>query len=544
MPPFDLLDQDALSVLLGHLDGIAFERLAAVSSALRRRLMEASEALWAERFGGERTFERAAAANADADGRSKVTRALRTRALTLANWRTSNPIVARLVLVPTERSGMVTTLALSDRLLASGGCDHCVRLWDLAADGAAVRTLRGHTGAIRCLLFGAPHTRTLFSGAWDKTIRVWDLESGACARELSGAHERALMALALASEHVLVSAGGEGRVVWWDLRTGARVRTRRRDSPVLALTVGVEGTRAQYADGSSRLFRTPLEPEQASRGLGLEPETALRGSISADADSDSGAPLRWSNFDPAFAGAAGCAANKSEWLVEPIDVHAPPAQTAAQLALARTPRMLPNGTPLPAELQALYAASQNTSRFVDGAAAADGSVALCTRDELLLLGRVGGARAARSAATTCAHVLPAVSPGSGLCCALLPEAGLALFGCSTCVCLHALPPRAGRHVAPPARLALSASPSALLARWDMCVVGLPGGQIVVFELAHGRAAAGGGAGAGGGFGERFGNGGGVIGVLIARTQLRPQLVAAVCVALLALVAAAAFQRAA
>ncbi|MCS6774163.1 MAG: hypothetical protein NZ693_08640 [Thermoflexales bacterium] len=57
------------------------------------------------------------------------------------------------------------------RLLASGGLDSTVRLWQVS-DGALLRTLEGHTRPVDSVAF-SPDGRLLASGSWDGTVRLW-----------------------------------------------------------------------------------------------------------------------------------------------------------------------------------------------------------------------------------------------------------------------------------------------------------------------------------------------------------------------------------
>ena len=62
------------------------------------------------------------------------------------------------------------------RLLASGGYDETVRLWDRAT-GDCLRTLTAHT-AVQAVAF-SPDGRLLASCGNDRKVRLWDLSRSA-----------------------------------------------------------------------------------------------------------------------------------------------------------------------------------------------------------------------------------------------------------------------------------------------------------------------------------------------------------------------------
>jgi WD40 repeat protein len=75
-------------------------------------------------------------------------------------------------------------LAADGHLVASGGVDGAVKLWE-AASGRLLATLQGHTGLVYGVaLAGDGHL--VASGGADGTVKLWDGASGAGLRTLRG----------------------------------------------------------------------------------------------------------------------------------------------------------------------------------------------------------------------------------------------------------------------------------------------------------------------------------------------------------------------
>ncbi len=103
-------------------------------------------------------------------------------------------------------------------LLAAGGSDGSVTLWDLAS-GNPVRVFHAHSGAVWAVAF-SPDSHHLASAGSDGAIRLWDPATGQPTHTLHG-HTRAVWAVAFSPDgHHLASASDDGAIRLWDLTNG------------------------------------------------------------------------------------------------------------------------------------------------------------------------------------------------------------------------------------------------------------------------------------------------------------------------------------
>jgi WD40 repeat protein len=165
--------------------------------------------------------------------------------------------VAELAVLPI--GGPVPSAAISPdgTLLASGGEDSLVILWDMA-DGQLVRVLEGHTGAVLALAF-SPDGRTLASGNADQTVILWDVATGEMIRSLVG-HADAVTALTFSPDGTLLATGGMDAVRLWDAVTGGELAVLEGHAGLVSsLAFSSDGQRlvSRGADGSVRLWGVP-----------------------------------------------------------------------------------------------------------------------------------------------------------------------------------------------------------------------------------------------------------------------------------------------
>jgi WD40 repeat protein/serine/threonine protein kinase len=116
--------------------------------------------------------------------------------------------------------GPVNAVAFSPdgRLLASGGIDHTVRVWDMTSwkpGTAPLHVLSRHADKVWSLAF-SPDGKTLVSGSFDGTIALWDVATGAEVRTLTG-HARGPANVTFSPDGKTLAGGtDDGLVKLWD----------------------------------------------------------------------------------------------------------------------------------------------------------------------------------------------------------------------------------------------------------------------------------------------------------------------------------------
>jgi ribosome biogenesis protein YTM1 len=107
-------------------------------------------------------------------------------------------------------------------LLASGGWDHSVRLWDVAA-GRAVATYNGSKAVFAVAAASGGGRGAIAFGGAEGALRVWDARARGEAVSVKGYAAGGAWVAALAwrpgSEHHVASVSHDGCLRLWDLRT-------------------------------------------------------------------------------------------------------------------------------------------------------------------------------------------------------------------------------------------------------------------------------------------------------------------------------------
>lgn len=136
------------------------------------------------------------------------------------------------------------SISADRRLLATAGrvADSAVRVYDLTT-GALVRTLGDHPGGVEAIAF-APDGKLLATGGKDLVIRLWDVAGCKLARSLEGHQGEAVMALAWSPDGTLLASASwenTSSIHFWDPATGGQLKTVVANGPVQVLAFSPDG---------------------------------------------------------------------------------------------------------------------------------------------------------------------------------------------------------------------------------------------------------------------------------------------------------------
>ena len=111
--------------------------------------------------------------------------------------------------------GSLLTQAYEPQII-TGGYDSVVKLWDLST-GKCMQTLTQHKKGIRAMV--AHHEEYTFASVGADKVRIWKCPEGQPLRNIAG-HNAIINAMALNKDNVLVTAGDNGTMYFWDWPSG------------------------------------------------------------------------------------------------------------------------------------------------------------------------------------------------------------------------------------------------------------------------------------------------------------------------------------
>jgi WD40 repeat protein len=148
------------------------------------------------------------------------------------------------------------------KILASGGYDGKVILWDLAGYPLS-RPLSGHKGAIQGVAFRTPDGKELASSSDDGTVVLWDVEKQTVSKSLQGGGS--LYGVAFSPNGKILACGRkDGVVVLWDMESGHQTMLPGHEGSVHSVAFSPDGKTLATGGAADRkiIFWNVATPKQ------------------------------------------------------------------------------------------------------------------------------------------------------------------------------------------------------------------------------------------------------------------------------------------
>jgi WD40 repeat protein len=141
------------------------------------------------------------------------------------------------VVVQTGHSDVIKPIAISSdgKVLASGGRDNTIRLWEMST-GRELRTLLAGD-QVEALAFSTDGAA--LASAQGGTVKIWGVPTGAELRTLTG-HRNGPGAVAFSRDGAILVSGSQDEIIVWDIPAGKeRQRLSRRTDSFIATSIAL-----------------------------------------------------------------------------------------------------------------------------------------------------------------------------------------------------------------------------------------------------------------------------------------------------------------
>jgi WD40 repeat protein len=111
------------------------------------------------------------------------------------------------------------------KLVATGGQNMDICLWDSEKGVQVIKQLMGHKGGINCVAFGT-NKNVLVSASGDKTIMVWELskKGSAMLKHLLLGHSDHVLCIALSPDDLYIASASEDKTIrLWNVTWGQQI---------------------------------------------------------------------------------------------------------------------------------------------------------------------------------------------------------------------------------------------------------------------------------------------------------------------------------
>lgn len=153
--------------------------------------------------------------------------------------------------VPLDTVVRCISFSTCGKLLASGGRDGKLIIWDANTGEPLLGPMQSHSQSIHSVAFSPDGTRVI-SGSRDKSIRVWDSYMGHAILKPLLKHTQCITSVAHSSMHIL-SASKDGSVCFWDAYTGGLLAQYRVGSGAAVRSVAFSSDGTWALSGSDSL---------------------------------------------------------------------------------------------------------------------------------------------------------------------------------------------------------------------------------------------------------------------------------------------------
>jgi len=150
-----------------------------------------------------------------------------------------------------------TKLSQDSSRAASGSADFTAKIWDTFS-GKPLHSFP-HNHIVRSVAL-SPTAAQLLTGGQEKKARIFDLARPDAPPDFLGgdsnatAHDGTIKSVVWVGEYIGVTAGDDGQVKWWDLRTRACATTQKFPSPITSMELSPQTQRLVLTSGRTVAF--------------------------------------------------------------------------------------------------------------------------------------------------------------------------------------------------------------------------------------------------------------------------------------------------
>jgi WD40 repeat protein len=176
----------------------------------------------------------------------------------------------------------VTAMSPDGKLVATGGLDGIIRLWDVES-GRLVRALVGHDSYVYGLAFSRGGKYLASGGSFDATARIWEVATGQPLKKLTG-HPSWVSQVAWSSDgKKLIGEGGvSGDISVWTISTGMITAKCSLGQYVISLSADPAADRFAAVTNESAAFIIDAANGKTERKLGAPADKFIRLAFSPD----------------------------------------------------------------------------------------------------------------------------------------------------------------------------------------------------------------------------------------------------------------------